>query len=176
MTGLIWTKEFLELRSDISGSPYIYFITFDVRQRPWALLVSRVEPRLCLCADRLSVLIGAQCFTMPTSYCAASCERVTVHCTTYGQFQCLVLRIVSMFDSYFSLSDLFLADFSVTASRTTDHVVPAHSWVMTTFVPFQVWCFLTPWCFGSFPPNICLQNSAVSFFPVVHFFGEMWCF
>ena len=70
--------------------------------------------RQTVCADYCTVLHNADKLLCRLMWAC--------HCTTYGQFQCLVLRIVLMFDSYFSLSGLFLPDFSVTASRTTEHV------------------------------------------------------
>jgi hypothetical protein len=117
-----------------------FYYLLNFANVPWALLVSRVELRLCVCAD--------YCTVPPHN---ADKLLWACHCTTYGQFQCLVLRIVLLFDSYFSLSGLFLPYFSVPTCRTTEHVVPAHNWVMTTFVPFHVWCFMTPRCLGYFP-------------------------
>lgn len=126
------------------------------------------ECRQTVCADYCTVLHNADKLLCRLMW---ACR-----CTTYGQFQCLVLRIVLVFDSYFSLSGLFLPDFSITASRTTEHVVPAHNWVMTTFVPFHVWCFLTPWCFGSFLQTFVYKIQQLPIPSATFFFCEIWCF
>jgi len=166
MTGLIWTKEFPEFQSDISESPCINFITF--RSSPTSMSAAPVasgaqavalcRQSVCLCwllhnADKLLCRLKWAC-----------------HCTTYGQFQCLVLRTVVMFGSYFSLSGLFLPAFRVTASRTTEHIVPAHYWVMRAY-SFLFMSDVFWHCVVVVPsPKRLVTNFRSFVFPVVLFF------
>ena len=140
MTGLIWTKEFPEFQSDNSGSPCINFITFRSSPTPVsAAPVASGAQAVALCRQTVCLSVYADCFTMPTSYCAASSERVTVrHMASFSA--CLVLRTVVMFGSYFALSGLFLPAFSFTASITTEHIYSSCTQLSheSIFDPFQV--------------------------------------
>jgi hypothetical protein len=136
----------------------------EFRPRLWALLVSRVEPRPCLCADRQTDCL---CWWLHS----ASCERVTVQHMASFSASCLELCWCLLHTSHY-LAYFFL----ILASQRAEQqpVVSEHHWVMTTFFPVLVWC-LTPCCLVP-SPNVWLQNLAASCSQWYIFFGEIWCF